>query len=256
LFIGTFALIHEKSQSMSTLRVLAFSSSRVGNTGYLETAAADIKAFLGDLALHIALVPFAAADNNYDGYLAKTQTALAGLPYVISVATPKNARQVIEHAQVIMVGGGNTFKLLHDLYQFELVELIKHKVKTGTPYIGWSAGSNITGLTIGTTNDMPIIEPQSFKALGFFPFQINPHYINVKADGHNGETRDERLREFLKVNAGISIVGLPEGTALRLEDKTLKLEGQEQAVLFQTKSKEVEPVRKIIESGFDLSFLL
>jgi dipeptidase E len=241
---------------MSTLRVLAFSSSRVENTGYLEAAAPEIKAFLGDHHLRIALVPFAAADDNYNGYLERTRNAFAGLPYELSVATPVSARQVIGQAQVIMVGGGNTFKLLHDLYQLELIELIKHKVNMGTPYIGWSAGSNITGLTIGTTNDMPIIEPKSFKALRFFPFQINPHYINVKADGHNGETRDERLNEFLKVNPGISIVGLPEGAALHLEGKTLKLAGKEQAVLFQTKTKETEVLRSIIEPHSDLSFLL
>lgn len=218
-------------------------------------AAPVIKSFLGGNPLTIAFIPFAAVDNDYGNYGIKVTEGLAALPYKITVVQPSEARLAIEEAEVIMVGGGNTFKLLHHLYEYELMDLIKTKVNSGTPYIGWSAGANIAGLTIGTTNDMPIIEPKSFKALGLFPFQINPHYLNVKAKGHNGETRDERLSEYLKVNPNALIIGLPEGTALRMEEAILTLLGEEPAILFRFVSSHAEVFRTPIRVGSDISFL-
>ena len=153
-----------------------------------------------------------------------------------------------------MVGGGNTFKLLHDLYAFDVFDLIKQKVLGGTPYIGWSAGSNIAGLTIGTTNDMPIIQPQSFKAFGFFPFQINPHYYNVVAEGFNGETRDQRLEEYLKLNKDSKVVCLPEGTALKLDENELIFIGLSDGIVLSRNDEKLS--RKEIQHGTKLSFLL
>jgi len=240
---------------MSSIRVLAFSSSRVGSSGYLEVASPIIKSFLGDGPLNIAFVPFATADNKYDEYGEMVRNGLKDLQHSINIVKPGNAKTTVGDSDIIMVGGGNTFKLLHDIYDLDLYELIKEKVTTGTPYVGWSAGSNITGLTIGTTNDMPIIEPRSFKAFGFLPFQINPHYINMITEGHNGETRDQRLSEFMKVNPGTKIVGLPEGTALRLEGEKLTLIGECAAVLFnEQENKEV--IKKEIRAGDDISYLL
>jgi dipeptidase E len=237
-------------------RVLAFSSSKVNNTAYLENAVPVIKDFLGDKPLHIAFIPFADADNNYDGYLAKVRKGLEELPYSFEVVKHEGAGSVIEQADAILVGGGNTFKLLHHLYHYQLADLIRDQINAGKPYVGWSAGSNIAGLSIGTTNDMPIIEPRSFKAFGFFPFQINSHYINLKTEGHNGETRDERLYEYLKVNQKASIVGLPEGAALQLEGGILKLMGQVPAVLFQLDPANFNLLRTTISIGQDLSRLL
>ena len=237
-------------------RVLVFSSSRVGTSDYLETAAPVIKDFLGDEPLKIAFIPFASVGNDYDDYAAMVTKGLEGLPYTIEAVSSTKAKEQIEKADVIMVGGGNTFKLLHDIYEFKLLDIIRDKVNKGIPYIGWSAGANITGPTIGTTNDMPVIEPHSFNALGFFPFQINPHYTNVKPRGHNGETRDQRLQEFLLMNPGLPIVGLPEGTALKLEDGLLTLIGLFPAVLFSRAEGNMDIIRQVIDVNDDLSFLM
>jgi dipeptidase E len=241
---------------MSANRLLAFSSSRVGKGGYLETALPIVKEFLGDKVLNIAFIPFAAVGNDFDDYTSMVKKGLEGLPHTIDTVTPGRANEVIEKADVIMVGGGNTFKLLHDIYYLKLLDIIRDKVNNGAPYIGWSAGSNILGPTIGTTNDMPVIEPKSFNALGLLPFQINPHYTNVKPDGHNGETRDQRLEEFIMLNPGLPIVGLPEGTALKLNNGLLSLLGIIPAVLFQTGTNEQPMIRREIAITEDISFLL
>lgn len=236
--------------------ILAFSSSRSGKSGYLETAVPVIGNFLGDKILNIAFIPFASANKNYEEYTSKVREALTGLPYIIHVVFPDNAESIIRNSEAVMVGGGNTFKLLHDLYQLDLLEIIRKKVSGGTPYIGWSAGSNILGPTIGTTNDMPIIEPKSFKALGLFPFQINPHYVNQKVEGFNGETRDQRLEEFMKMNIGVSIVCLPEGSFLQMKNSVLSYKGSESAVLFYSNKDEGNFSRKTIYHDSNLSWLL
>ncbi|MEO7768507.1 MAG: dipeptidase PepE [Ferruginibacter sp.] len=241
---------------MALNRILAFSSSRAGNTGYLQTAVPVIKEFLGEKVLHIAFIPFASVSNDYNEYGAMVQNGLQLLPHQIDTATAANAKELVENADVILVGGGNTFKLLHDIYELKLLDIIRDKINNGAPYIGWSAGSNITGPTIGTTNDMPVIEPKSFNALGLFPFQINPHYTNAKPAGHNGETRDQRLEEFIKINPGLPIVALPEGTALKLENGLLTFIGQQPGVLFYAQTASLEIIREEIIVNKDLSFLL
>ena len=240
---------------MHTNRILVFSSSGAGNGGYLQMALPVIKNFLGDHLFTIAFIGFAAVDNNYEAYADMVSTAMSSLPYKIIPVKPDDAKATIENADVIMTGGGNTFKLLHDIYYCQLLDTIRDKVNMGTPYIGWSAGANITGPGIGTTNDMPVIAPKSFNALGLLPFQINPHYTNVKPAGHNGETRDQRLEEFMQMNPGLPIVALPEGTALRLEGNQLIFMGEYGAVLFYWDENNHAAKREILP-GEDLSFLL
>lgn len=234
---------------------MAFSSSRVGESGYLEMALPVINKFLGDDPLNIAFIPFASVGADYETYAEMVRLALKELPYTVTMVPQQHAKSVIEKADVIMVGGGNTFKLVHDIYDCQLLDIIRDKVNKGTPYIGWSAGANIIAPSLGTTNDMPVIAPKSFNTLGFLPFQINPHYNNAKLPGHNGETRDQRLEEFMLLNTGLPIVGLPEGTYLQLELNLLTFNGAYEGVLFYWDEKNIIK-KRAIAVGEDLSFLL
>jgi dipeptidase E len=235
------------------MQILALSSSRAGGGGYLQTALPLIRDFLGSRPLSVAFVPFAAVDRDYDRYTTMVREALASLPLSIQTADHHNGKEIVQAADVIMVGGGNTFKLLHDIYDAGLFELMRDKVVSGTSYIGWSAGSNVAGATIRTTNDMPIIEPRSFTSFNFFPFQVNPHYINQNVEGFHGETRDQRLTEFVMLNPGVPVVGLPEGTALLLQEDQLVYKGAVPGVMFRGAREEI---RSELEPGADLSALL
>jgi dipeptidase E len=237
---------------MALVQVLAFSSSRVGDGAYLEKAVPVINQFLGEAKKNVAFVPFASVDS-YDDYVEKVRKGLLALPYDINLVLLDNAKAIVEDADVIMVGGGNTFKLLHDLYSLDLMETIQQKVQNGTPYIGWSAGSNLTGPTICTTNDMPILEPKSFASFGFFPFQINPHYYNVVIEGFHGETRDQRLEEYLKANTNKKIMALPEGTWLQLQNEEIKFDGIAQGVMMSR--EEGQTIHRIIQPGTTLSYV-
>lgn len=239
---------------MNRMKILALSSSRVGSSGYLEMAMPQIKEFLGDRSLKIAFIPFAFVEEDVTPLSNMVTKAFEGLPYTIEIVTKEKGNSVIEDADAIMVSGGNTFKLLHDLYEYDLLNILKRKVKSGTSYIGWSAGANITGATICTTNDMPIVEPKSFRALNFFPFQINPHYYNVVIEGHNGETRDQRLTEFVKLNPKSQVVCLPEGTALLLNGGKLELTGEKPGLLMKNRDGQLQKTE--IQAGDNISYLI
>ena len=236
------------------MKVLALSSSRVGNSGFLEKARPFIDSFLAKQSIEIAFIPFASVERSYDEFGGLVSEALKQLDHRINVVKEENAKAVLNDCDAIMVGGGNTFKLLHHIYEYDLYELLQQKVKAGIPYIGWSAGANLTGKTICTTNDMPIIQPQSFNALGFFPFQINPHYFNLVQEGFHGETRDQRLAEFLHLNPAMKVVGIPEGTALQRLENKLQFIGHQPGVIFSFEEGKV--VKKDIEINQDLSELI
>ena len=238
---------------MPLKKILAFSSSRSGNSGYLEKALPVLEKFLGNKERMIAFIPFASVDS-YEEYCEKVRKALENLPYKIRVVLPENGKSLIAKSDCIMVGGGNTFKLLHDLYDLDLMEIIREKVNAGTPYIGWSAGSNILGTSILTTNDMPIIQPKSFQALSILPFLINPHYYNETIEGFNGETRDTRLQECLKVNPSSSVLALPEGSAITLQSFNLQFIENGPGYVFKNQEGDIQ--KRVILSSTSINYLL
>ncbi|HEV3468259.1 MAG TPA: dipeptidase PepE [Pyrinomonadaceae bacterium] len=193
----------------------------------------EVRDFLGAGARRVLFVPFAAVDKTYDGYEAKVRAALSPMGYEVeSVHRAGDPRAAVARADAFAVGGGNTFHLLREMYEAGVVEAIRGRAERGAPYVGWSAGSNVACPTIRTTNDMPIVEPPTFGALGLVPFQINPHYTSERLPGHHGETRDERLKEFVTANPGVHVVGLREGTMLRVEGASVRLVGRRPARLF------------------------
>ena len=206
------------------MQLLLLSSSRANNSAYLAPYMTWISDHLAAVD-ELLFIPYAGVSIHYDDYLQMVQQALA--PKGINVSSIHHyadARQAVLNAKAIAVGGGNTFHLLYQLYQQDIVNLITERVTAGVPYIGWSAGSNIAGATIRTTNDMPIVEPPSFATLHFLNAQLNPHYTDVVPADFHGETRDMRLAEFMQLNPSVPIIGLPEGTALRItQDKIVQL---------------------------------
>ena len=214
-------------------RLLLLSNSRNYGQGYLAHAEMEIKSFLTKNIKEVLFIPFAAIRIPYDEYTNMVRTKFTELGYKAhSIHEASDYIEAINTAQAIVVGGGNTFELLKRFYETNILELVLHRVNRVLPYIGWSAGSNMACPTIKTTNDMPVAEPPSFNALGLVPFQINPHYTDITLAGHQGETRDERLAEFLVVNPTVYVVGLREGSLLQVTDNKLELLGEKAAKVF------------------------
>jgi dipeptidase E len=216
------------------VRLLLISSSNVHGYGYLDHPEPFMRVFLGD-ARRVAFVPFAAHDH--DAYTARVRERLARMELdVISIDD-------LDRAEAIFIGGGNTFRLLKTLYNRDLLNPIRDRVRAGLPYLGASAGTVIAAPTMQTTNDMPIVEPPSFAALGLIDFQINPHYLDSDPQStHRGETREERIREYLEENAG-PVVGLREGSMIQVENGVTTLFGEKTARLFRRGEEpgEIEP---------------
>jgi dipeptidase E len=194
------------------MHLLLLSNSTNHGRGYLEHALPEVLAFLEGVT-ELTFLPFAGGDH--DGYTASVRAAFE--PYGIAVTGLHEAADPVASvasAQAVFVGGGNTFRLLAELQRFGLLPVIRARVQQGMPYLGASAGTNITAPTIRTTNDMPILQPESFAALGLVPFQINPHYLDADpASVHNGESRRTRIAEFLDEN-DVLVLGLREGAHL------------------------------------------
>lgn len=218
---------------MAAPRLLLLSNSRNVGQGYLEHADGAIRAFLGSRVKTALFIPYAAVRVGYDDFATMAGTRFREMGYDLQpIHRVRSARAAVLKAEAIVVGGGNTFHLLKLLHEKGLVSAIRSRVRTGVPYIGWSAGSNVACPTMRTTNDMPIVEPPSLNATGLVPFQINPHYLDVHPAGHGGETREERLLEFIVANPGVHVVGLREGSILRVEGKHLTLLGEKNARIF------------------------
>lgn len=216
-------------------RLLLFSNSTNAGEEYLTYPIPHIKEFLKGKDIHnIIFIPYAAVTFSYDEYERKVNERFGQIGLnVKSIHKSKNPVDEINTADVIVVGGGNTFHLLKNIYDKNLIEAIREKVLSGTPYIGWSAGSNLACPTICTTNDMPIVQPPSFNALNLIPYQINPHYLDANPEGHAGETREQRIKEFLVVNPDKYVIGLREGCWLYVENNIIVLKGNKTARIFK-----------------------
>jgi dipeptidase E len=214
-----------------TRRVLLISNSTLFGGGYLDHAETEIRSFLGDLK-RVLFVPYALFDR--DKYAATAQQRFQQMGYELtSVHTAEDPAAAVNETDAVFIGGGNTFRLLKALYEFELIDAIRNRVSNGMPYIGSSAGSNVAAPTIKTTNDMPIVQPLSFEALGLVSFQINPHYLDPDPGSrHMGETREERIMQFLEEN-DTPVVGLREGAMIRMEHGETILRGSSGARIFR-----------------------
>lgn len=216
-------------------RLLLLSNSTNHGRGYLDHASAAIVEFLAPVK-RLLFVPFALKDEAAYAAKVRGRFAALGIDVVALEADPR----ALDAAEAVFVGGGNTFRLLDRLQRGGFLDPLRRRAAAGLPYLGASAGTNVAAPTIKTTNDMPIVQPPSFDALGLVPFQINPHYVDAEAGSrHMGETREERIREFLEENDA-PVVGLREGSWLRVSGASMRLEGEAGARLFRRGREPVE----------------
>ena len=229
-------------------RLLLISNSTLHGSGYLDHAATEIADFLSGVS-RVLFIPFALADQN--DYASRARQRFAAMGYELdSIHETTDKQHSVSNAEAIFIGGGNTFRLLKTLYDFELLQPIKQRAEAGMPYIGSSAGSNVAAPTIRTTNDMPIVQPPSFNALNLVSFQINPHYLDPSPDStHMGETREERIIQFLEENE-TPVVGLREGAMIRVEEGTALLKGSTGARIFRKSQPPIEILPGAILNDF------
>jgi dipeptidase E len=191
-----------KTLKNKSMKLLLISNSTMAGEAYLDYPKQNIAEFLGSKPVKTLFIPYAGVTVSWDDYEAKVKQRFNEIGHdVVSIHRFSDPVTAIEEAEAIVVGGGNTWNLLRHIHDNKLIEPMRKKVLSGTRYIGWSAGSNLACPTIKTTNDMPIIDPKGFDALNLIPFQINPHYLDKNPDGHGGETREDRILEFLEVSS-------------------------------------------------------
>jgi dipeptidase E len=220
------------------MRILLISNSTVHGRGYLDHAEDELRKCLGD-SKTVLFFPFALFDR--DDYAARASARFAEMDYKMTSAhATGDPAKAIAETDAIFIGGGNTFRLLKALQDLDLIEAIRRRVRDGAPYIGSSAGSNVAGPTIKTTNDMPIVQPRSFDAIGLVPFQLNPHFLDpVPKSTHMGETREERIMQFHEENE-TPVLGLREGAWAWAENGSVKLGGTRGARIFRRGEMPVE----------------
>ena len=234
------------------MKLLLISNSTNVGEAYLDYPKEQIRNFLGEKSVTALFIPYAGITLSYGDYEKKVESRFSEIGHhVASIHHFDDPVRAVSEAEAIVIGGGNTWKLVQMLHQNLLMEPIRKAVLAGTPFVGWSAGSNVACPTLRTTNDMPIIYPISFETLHFVPFQINPHYLDAHPEGHGGETREERIREFIEINPDVYVVGLREGTMFWLENGKLRLIGKKPARIFK---KGYQPHE--LNASDDFSFLL
>ncbi len=228
------------------------SNSTMAGGAYLDYPKHAIGDFLGPKPVRALFLPFAGVTVSWDDYESRVRARFNEIGHdVISIHRRPDAVKAVEEADSIVVGGGNTWNLLRHIHDLGLIEPVRKKVLAGTKYIGWSAGANVACPTIMTTNDMPIVDPSGFHAFNLVPFQINPHYLDANPAGHGGETREERIREFIAVNQNVYVAGLREGCMFYIEGPSMHMKGVHSLRLFKYGSEPRE-----IPAGADLSFLM
>lgn len=232
------------------MRLLLLSNSRNPRGGWLDHAAGEIRDFLGPPRGTLLFFPFAAVTLGFDAYAAMARKRFARMGYRL-IGAHRARASAARDAAAFVAGGGNTFRLLDEMQRRGWLAAVERASRAGKPYIGWSAGSNLACPSIRTTNDMPIAEPRSLAAMGLVPFQLNPHYTERSLARHGGETRDQRIAEFQALNPGVKVLGLREGSLLRLEGRRLELRLGPGAELFSGSNR-----KKSFKAGSDLSFLL
>ena len=233
------------------MNLLLISNSTNAGEEYLKYPIAEIAKTLQGVS-EVVFIPYAAVTFSYDEYEAKVQARFNEIGIKVkSIHHALNKRNFLRNAEAVVIGGGNTFALLKRMQEEDLLDVIHRRVKGGMPYIGWSAGSNVTCPTICTTNDMPIVQPESFRAIGLVSFQINPHYLDANPVGHAGETREQRILEYLEANRSRYVVGLREGCMLRIDDNGIELIGSRPMRIFKKGQETYE-----VNPGDDISFLL
>ncbi len=234
------------------MRLLLISNSTNPGEPYLDYPKQNIREFLGRDPVRALFVPYAAVTFSFDDYEAKVAERFREIGHdIVSIHHFADPSEAVRKASAIVVGGGNTWKLLKMIRDNGLIGPVREMVNKGTPYIGWSAGSNVACPTLKTTNDMPVVEPDSFEAFNLIPFQINPHYLDLNPSNHAGETREQRIEEFIEVNPGLYVAGLREGTMLLIENNKARLIGRNKVRIFQ---KNLTPLE--CDENDDLSFLI
>lgn len=221
--------------------IIAASTSTVYGSGYLEYLLPEIECHFSGIDEVLFIAYARAGGATHDEYTQRVQNALNVIgKKVVGLHEFHQPIKAIQNAQAIFVGGGNTFLLVQQLYKNDLIAPLKEKLTLGTPYVGCSAGSNIVGLTMGTTNDMPIVQVPSYQTLGMLPFNINPHFLDTPIDSkHKGETREERIFEFHKHNIQ-PVIGLREGSWIEIKGDEIQLKGELTAKWFEQGKEPIE----------------
>ena len=215
-------------------KLLLISNSTNLGEPYLDYPKSEIRDFLGTRPVQALFIPYAAVTFPYDEYEEMVKSRFNEMGHdVVGIHRFEDPVKAVAEAQAIVVGGGNTWVLTRMLRHEALFEPIRRRVNEGVPYIGWSAGSNVACPTLRTTNDMPVVDPCGFETMGLVPFQINPHYLDDSPANHAGETREMRIIEFLAENPNLYVVGLREGTMLKVEGDRMRLIGTKTARFFK-----------------------
>ena len=242
------------------MRLLLISNSTNPGEAYLGWPRPYISEFLADTGVkRVLFVPYAGVglsdeglEASFDIYEKRVGEVFQELGYEIySIHREEDPVKAVKEAEAIAVGGGNTFHLVYMMHKTGVMQAVRERALEGTPYLGWSAGSNVACPSLRTTNDMPVIEPESFNCMNLIPFQINPHYLDANPEGHGGETREQRIDEFCKVNRNIYVTGLREACLFTYIDGKLELKGSRTLRIFRFGTEPYE-----VQQGEDVSFLM